>query len=411
MALLRIKPAFLALLLVPCLCHAQEVQEEQTPPPEAASKPPVTITFTPPALEGRIVLGIFDEKGGLRRTLDFEPGSPDLKIDTNGYIVQWDGRDATDKPCEAGRYSARGYVVGKDVRIEGESFHFNDWMAEDQIPAQAVRLRSWGSKIGVELKTASGDVLREVGADGDLVPVEPTAEIPTVVPAQIQVDPTPIASAVGRDGTVWLIVAHDGQNVVHQFGKDGKSQRELRVPKDEPQPVEILASPVEDTILLRETGEGGLEQVRMLKRGAAQTEEAGRVVADWEVVFERTLQPCGNFGIVEGKLVADAGTIAQTDRITVPLVENALEPGKKFRLELRTTATNPGSVLTGPRSLALVEVSDSGTWKRFALVAGEGGRATLYQGDGLVVEEFAISQLDQIAAFDAGSFLLAPAGQ
>jgi hypothetical protein len=39
------------------------------------------------------------------------------------------------------------------------------------------------------------------------------------------------------------------------------------------------------------------------------------------------------------------------------------------------------------------------------------GKATLYQGDGLVVEQFSLEHLDQIAAFDAGSFLLAAPAQ
>jgi len=33
-----------------------------------------------------------------------------------------------------GALFARGYVVGADVKVDGEAFYFNDWMAEDQIP-------------------------------------------------------------------------------------------------------------------------------------------------------------------------------------------------------------------------------------------------------------------------------------
>ena len=38
-------------------------------------------------------------------------------------------------------------------------------------------------------------------------------------------------------------------------------------------------------------------------------------------------------------------------------------------------------------------------------------KVVFYQGDGIVVEEFAITGLDQIAAFDAGTFLLAAPAQ
>ncbi len=89
------------------------------------------------------------------------------------------------------------------------------------------------------------------------------------------------------------------------------------------------------------------------------------------------------FDVVGGKLIADAGAVAPTDSLEVGLVENALVPGAQ-KLALKAAATTPGRVLAG----------------------GSSG-ATLYQGDGIVVEEFALRGLDQLAAFDAGSFLLA----
>lgn len=57
MALLRMRFVFsilAAMWLAPLLA-----QEDETPP-ERPAKPPVTLAFTPPDLEGLIVLGIFD---------------------------------------------------------------------------------------------------------------------------------------------------------------------------------------------------------------------------------------------------------------------------------------------------------------------------------------------------------------
>jgi hypothetical protein len=399
-------------------------QEDDTPP-EPAMKPPVLLTFTPPGLEGTIVMGIFDDAGKLRRTLRFEPGAPELKIDTNGYVAQWDGCDEAGKLCAASRYSAHGYVVGEEVKVEGEAFHFNDWMAEDQIPAQDADLRQWPGGMGVALRTARGLVYERIQTDGTLAGMRDPMDWahPGVVPAQPA--PHPIDSAVGRDGSTWVILDVEGQHVVAQFGRgERSSQRELRVPKGEPQPVEILASATEDAILLKEVGAGGLQRVRMLKRGKAAAEKDGRVVADWEVVFERTLQPCANFGVVDGKLVADCGRTQQFQLVTVSLIENALEPGKKPQLRLAAVPMHPGSAwVTVPKSaggtspneigggteggIAVIQISTAGNWNRIVL----GGDATppdfsIYQGDGVVVEEFLIRNLDHIAAFDAGSFLL-----
>ena len=388
MALLRVT---LALLVLVAAARAQEAtpSAEETPASELASKPPVAITFTPPPLAGRIVLGIFRAGGPLVRTLRFAPDDPALRIDTNGYVVQWDGRDETGAPCPAGRYAARGYVVG-DVSVEGEAFHFNDWMAEDRIPATGVKLLAWPDAVGVELTTAAGARYAQIAADGTLavVAAPPAAPAPPVK---------------------WIIVEENGEKAVVLPGADGEAERRLRVPREDPQPVEVLATPDDQTILLREGIAGGGERVRMLHRAAAREEQDGAVVADWEVVFERELRPAANFGLVDGKLTPDAG--ARPTEITVPLVENPLEPGSAS-LRLRAGPTNPGSALFAPGDLPLLEISGEGTWTRFAILAGAKSReATVYQGDGLVVEEFALRRLDQIAAFDAGSFLLAAAEQ
>ncbi len=364
-------------------------QEEEPVPPEAASPPPIAITFTPPDLAGAIVLGIFDAAGKLVRTLRFSPGAPELKVDTNGYIASWDGRDEAGAACAGGRYSARGYVVGDKLDVAGEAFHFNDWMAEDQIPATGASLGRWPDALGVELTTAAGGVRGKIRADG-------TFE---------RTDEPPISAAM--ESAAWIIVEDAGQKVVVQLGKEQQSKRELRVPKDEPQPRAVLAASGNDEILLLEGEPGGVERVRLLKRGTRTEEKDGKVVADWEVLFERTWQPCAKFGVLDGKLAADAGDAVISDRVEVSLVENALEPGKKESLPLVAMPTHPGSALAAPGGLRLVEVSARGEWNRLALVSVAGSDARLYQGDGVVVEEFSLAGLDQIAAFDAGTFLLA----
>jgi len=411
MALLRIS-TFLAAALI---AGGALAQEEDAIPPERTSEPPVAITFTPPALEGDIVLGIFDSSGKVVRTLRFAPDAPELTIDTNGYIAKWDGRDEAGAACPAGRYAARGYVVGDHVAVEGEAFHFNDWMAEDKIPATRVKLRAWPDALGVEIATPGAPVLAKIRDNGTLeVASAPPVEDSKAVAASPQLTPPPIAWAPGRNDSTWVIADDGGQRVVAQIAKGGASERGLRVAKDEPQPVEVLASMSEDAILLRETAPGGVERVRMLRRAATPATAAdkdGKVVADWEVAFERTWQPCAKFGIVDGKLVADAGDTAQRTVRTGSLIENTLEPGKKEELRLLASPRHPGSALVTPDGLKLVEVSTQGDWSRFAFGPGDGADAMLHQGDGVVVEEFALRHLDEIAAFDAGSFLLAPAAQ
>lgn len=388
--------AILLALAIPAL-HAQQ---DDVVPPERASKPPVSLEFTPPAIEGTIVLGIFDNGGHLVRTLRPEPGTPDLVIATDGYITQWDGRDQKGAVCAPGRYHARGYIVGDTVSVEGVAFHFNDWMADEHIPATAVTLRQWPNALGVELTTAAGPVYATIQPDGK---VAASAAPPATSPG------------VAANTSGWRIEQANGQAVVKQIGPDGAELRTLKVPPEEPQPVDVIASADGQTILVKETAAGGIERVRMLRRLANQTpvQNGSHVVADWEVVFEHTLEPCANFGLVDGKLAADAGSATEVSAVTVSLIENVLEPGKVQQLRLTATPLHPGSAWVTDDGLELIDISTQGQWNRFAIgnVSDGGRNATLYQGDGLVVEEFSITHLDQIASFDVGSFLLAPSGQ
>jgi hypothetical protein len=393
------KSAALAILLALTI-PALRAQQDDDVPPERASKPPVSLEFTPPAIEGTIVLGIFDDGGHLVRTLRPEPGTPALVIATDGYITQWDGRDQKGAVCAPGRYHARGYIVGDAVSIEGVAFHFNDWMADEHIPATAVTLRQWPNALGVELSTAAGPIYATVQPDGKVA-------VCGAPPA-----PSPGATANTNE---WRIVQENGQAVVKQIGPDGAVLRTLKVPSEEPQPVEVIASADGQTILVKETGAGGIQRVRMLRRLANQqsVQNGGHVIADWEVVFEHTLEPCANFGVSGGKLVADAGSLALVSSVTVSLVENVLAPGKAEQLRLTAVPMHPGSAWITDDGLDLIDISTQGQWSRFAVgTVSNGGRdVTLYQGDGLVVEEFSITHLDQIGSFDVGSFLLAPAAQ
>jgi hypothetical protein len=91
--------------------------------------PPVRITFAPPELAGRFVVGVFDSKGFLVRTLMTDQDKSVFDIGLNGFITSWDGKLADGTAAAPGRYSVRGYVVG-GVEVEGVAFHFNDWVAD-----------------------------------------------------------------------------------------------------------------------------------------------------------------------------------------------------------------------------------------------------------------------------------------
>ena len=92
--------------------------ESLTPPPASEQTPSasparsVRISFVPPPLEGRISLGVYDSKGKLLRVLHHEADLNEFKIGADSLVTQWDGKNDNGEELPAGKYHARGYLVG-----------------------------------------------------------------------------------------------------------------------------------------------------------------------------------------------------------------------------------------------------------------------------------------------------------
>jgi hypothetical protein len=94
-----------------------------TPPPAPEQTPSasplksVRLSFVPPPLEGRISLGIYDAKGKLVRVLHQEADLNEFKIGADALVTQWDGKNDDGEDLPAGKYHARGYLVGQ-LKVE-----------------------------------------------------------------------------------------------------------------------------------------------------------------------------------------------------------------------------------------------------------------------------------------------------
>src|SRR5947209_5156606 len=132
----RVSLAFLAAILA-SIAAAQEsptptspASPEESPalsiPPEGSTTPPaapeqtpsvsparsVRISFVPPPLEGTISLGIYDKNGKLVRVLHQEAKLNEFAIGADALVTQWDGKNDDGEDLPAGKYRARGYLVG-----------------------------------------------------------------------------------------------------------------------------------------------------------------------------------------------------------------------------------------------------------------------------------------------------------
>ena len=114
----------------------------------------VEIRFVPPSAEGTISLGIYDPAGKLVRVLCDEWPIADFEAGLNGLSTEWDGKDAAGQPVPAGTYAAKGFHAG-DVVVDGEAFHFNDWITTDDAP-RVMTISSVGVLAGGDLLLAAG---------------------------------------------------------------------------------------------------------------------------------------------------------------------------------------------------------------------------------------------------------------
>src|SRR6266498_4062490 len=98
-------------------------EEPLTPAPVPAQTPSasparsVRISFVPPPLEGTISLGIYDKSGKLVRVLHQQAQLNEFAIGADGLVTQWDGKNDDEEDLPAGKYRARGYLVGS-LKIE-----------------------------------------------------------------------------------------------------------------------------------------------------------------------------------------------------------------------------------------------------------------------------------------------------
>src|SRR5262249_53607283 len=73
----------------------------------------VPLRFVPPPMEGTISLGIWDSNDKLVRVLHREAKIDTFTIDENSLKTTWDGKNDAGGDLPAGKYRARGYLVGK----------------------------------------------------------------------------------------------------------------------------------------------------------------------------------------------------------------------------------------------------------------------------------------------------------
>ncbi|MBA2431783.1 MAG: hypothetical protein H0V56_06665 [Chthoniobacterales bacterium] len=396
----------------------------------------VRVSFVPPPIEGTISLGIYDSAGKLVRVLHREADVDAFEIGADALNSTWDGKNDAGEALPAAQYSARGYAVG-DLQVDGVGFFFNDWVTDEQAP----RIRRMEN---LALHGEGSLLLLVTLADGSTAPLalNEQGELSTdaapagfdfydfvsperrnlrvrdgVLSLHVLTDEKPVTwpqlnaprdAAYGADDTVWVIDeadTADGALEVKQFSASGEFLRRLSIPPDEPQPRVIVASRSQDRIYLLEE-KPGVQRLRALTLQETKG-EADQPVSDWQVGFEKTITAHENFTLTNGApVVRSEGAQPLPPAITVKLQPNALEGGKRKKIELAVGLDAQSSYLRTADGLPLHTISETPHLKQVLLTADGEKAAHVFQSDGAVVEQFRVTNLDQMVAFDCGAFAL-----
>lgn len=202
------------------------------------------------------------------------------------------------------------------------------------------------------------------------------------------------AVSAGRQNTFWALEERgDGSTLVAHC-----SPEEGRLAEWNPDPqsgrlTTVAGAPEQDYFVATLAAPGAQRTV------AIRRQAGGR---GWEFVFDKKITRCAGFGWQDGALAASGGE--DPAEITARLVPNPLDPGAARDLVLRAAPHPAGPVLQTADGLPLLRVSDGAGYRRVLLVPGPAeNSARFFQGDGACVEEYSLSGLGNITAFDAGT--------
>lgn len=422
MAVLHLKKlaAVFALLAI---CEAAGAQDDEPQPP----KPGVRLQFVPPPMSGRISLGIYDARGKLVRVLHREDEVSEFTAAIDGLVTVWDGRDDAGAQMPAGKYHARGVMVG-GVNFDGEAFRGNEWIVDEDSPrirrieaiavneSGALQLQgqtSGGEKVtlicdakGAIVSSAAGSTAASAvfAADGKVYARENQSDHEVNLPAITWA----IGACPSREGGVWVIDC-GAQCEVKEFTKAGEFRRRLAVKAGDPIPWQIAAAKDRDEIFLLENDP---QKQRVTALSLAAPADANEpATSTWEVVFQKTIWFSDDLAAAREKLRSATGKpFVSQQKTVITLRPNPLTRNTRAQVAVTVASDAQGSFLKLADGLPLAAISDTPNLRWVALGGYEDAREkVVFQSDGAAIEEFKVRKLNDMLQFDCGEFDFDPA--
>ena len=150
-----------------------------------------------------------------------------------------------------------------------------------------------------------------------------------------------------------------------------------------------------------------LQRFRGLALVQTMTAGAEGPVSDWKSFFDKKIIEHHDFAIENGRPVASSPEPQHgPEKLARTFVPNPLHHDQPGKVDLAVGIDADGSYLKTSDGLPLRTISDTPNLTR-TLLAPHGNKALdIFQDDGAVVEQYRVSGLDQMMAFDCGEFEL-----
>jgi len=411
----RLSLIFALLLFVPGLLSLAQAQEA----PATTPKPGARLEFVPPPMEGTVSMGIYDGKGKLVRALhrEEEVQSEAFGKALNGLITSWDGKNDAGEPMPAGKYFARGFMVG-DLAAEGEAMHGNDWITDDDSP----RIRRMGGITNFDHPSNNlifnGDTVDKksipfnVDSSGGIHSGALTGLCKSsTMPKTVKLAPGEDAIDIWNDpNNAWLIVKSGTLCEVREYSQNGDFKRRLAINPGDPQPVSIAATAAEDTLYLLEESSSQQRLRSLSLTGSATASGTVQATSTWKVVFTKTITFSDTLDQVLGLLkFPDGKSFEPQATLRVSLLPNPMLQDQPGSVEISVGIDAEGSYLKAADGLLLKRISDTPNLK-WSVIGRETGskNLVLFQSDGAVIEEYLIAHAANMMAFDCGDFEFDP---
>lgn len=203
--------------------------------------------------------------------------------------------------------------------------------------------------------------------------------------------------SAGTGDTVWLLVKTDSASLLKQIDINGQNLREIELPSELQTVSRIAASRDRDALLLISEAGDTQRIIGVRFQGADQKKSI------WEKWLDRALTTFRFFDLKDGKVVpADGRT--DSPPVFIRPANNPMENTRQPNFQLVISADTDGVWAASVDGLPLFLVSKTRDMKQARWIPDGANGMRVYISDGVVVEEYHLTSLDNLFRFDAGAF-------